>query len=120
MRLLVVSIRDDLAGQCGGLYTVPNVAVAVRMFVDSIRQARPDEMLRLHTDNFSLVEVGCFDNESGQLHHHQQMYEGDSRPFRVLKSGADVVRELVQESLGSAGGELPGQLSLEDEADAQR
>lgn len=60
----IVSVYDKKLMQFMGLYLVATLSVAVRQFGDSMQK---DEVVRAHPEDFSLMKVGDFVEETGEI-----------------------------------------------------
>lgn len=67
--LKVYSVFDSKAQAFLQPFHALNAAVASRMIADAVRQ--PDHMFRTHAADFTLMELGDFDDLTGTFSNHQ-------------------------------------------------
>lgn len=60
----IVSIYDEKLRAYSGLFLVATLSVAVRQFSDSVRR---DETIQAHPEDFSLVKLGDFNEDTGEI-----------------------------------------------------
>ncbi|AXH76112.1 MAG: nonstructural protein [Microviridae sp.] len=81
MTLKIVAIFDQATESFGRPIFVPHVGQSIRSFMDELR--KPDSELSLHPGDYSLFELGDFDERFGT-------FNGHTAPRR-LASGSDFV-----------------------------
>jgi len=64
---VVCSVRDSAADLFGQPFFVPTTAMALRGFADAVKRADGDSDLTKHPDDFTLFELGTFDDETGKF-----------------------------------------------------
>jgi hypothetical protein len=67
MIVIVASIRDNVAEIYGRPFFTATVGSAIRAFRDEIQRAAPDNDLYKHPTDFTLYELGTFDDSIGKL-----------------------------------------------------
>lgn len=67
MRYKVMSVRDRAADVYGQPFFVASTGVAIRGFRDEINNARPDNQLFKHPEDFDLFYLGEFDDATGEF-----------------------------------------------------
>lgn len=65
--LLAMAIRDEALGMFNRPYFVPTRGVAIRAFMDECNREAEDNAMRKHPKDFSLFQVGSYEEETGQL-----------------------------------------------------
>ncbi|AXH73330.1 MAG: nonstructural protein [Microviridae sp.] len=65
MKHNIMSIKDRLAGSFQRPWASPSLAVAMRAFMDEIKN--PETALAKHPEDYDLYEVGEFDDDSGSM-----------------------------------------------------
>lgn len=66
-KLYACSIRDDAVQAFNRPFFVPSLGLAVRSFEDEARRDSPDNPMRHHAKDFSLYNLGTFDDVTGQF-----------------------------------------------------
>lgn len=84
MKLTVCAIRDSAVDAYMRPFFVPSTAVAVRIFRDEV--LRPESEMFKHPEDYTLWELGAFEEESGVFEQFSQQ--------RQLLRGQDV-KEVV-------------------------
>lgn len=82
-KLVVVGVMDSAIQAFGRPVFVPAIGAALRSFTDEVNRAGSDNALNAHPDDFVLVLLGYFDEESG-------VFSVDENGQRVLARGKDV------------------------------
>jgi hypothetical protein len=85
MRYCVFAVRDYAVETLGPPVTVVSVGQAVRGFTDEVNRADDGNMMFGHPDDFALVYLADFDNESGA-------FSVPADGLRVVARGKDVKR----------------------------
>lgn len=99
---IICSIEDTKAEEFRGLYLQRTQEAAVRMFHDAIIGGNgSDSMLRRHPEDYQLVQVGNFDEESGRIEIMDPL---------VLMTADRIVQRYQRDKPAT----LPGQLDLTD------
>jgi hypothetical protein len=62
---IIVSVHDRKANEFQGLFLVPSLAVAIRMFNDTL--ADPDTVMHKHPEDFALYKIGEFNTETAEI-----------------------------------------------------
>lgn len=65
MKLKMVCVMDIAVGAFGQPFSVRSIGEATRGFMDEV--SKSDSQLRLHPEDFSLYDVGEFDQDTGIL-----------------------------------------------------
>lgn len=65
---ITVSIRDQQLAAYGRPWYAPTTGSAIRSFQDEANN--PDSMIHKHPEDYELVQLGTFDDETGQ---HQNL-----------------------------------------------
>lgn len=63
----IFAVLDAAAGCYSKPFFMPNVAVAVRTFSDEVNRSDPQNNLFVHPGDFSLCELGEFDDVNGSF-----------------------------------------------------
>lgn len=91
MLLKIYAVLDKAAGFFSSVHTAQNDAVAIRSFSDAARM--PDTVFNQHPEDFTLVQVGTFDDQTGQVEPCQHMMIAKAIDFVggpvVVKETAD-------------------------------
>lgn len=82
---VILSIYDKKAEEYGPLFLARTDAVGARIFADAITKGE-NSNLRSHPEDFALMALGQFDEETGAL------YQEDSRERVVVIEAEAVVR----------------------------
>ena len=69
--LHVCAVLDTAIQSYGRPIFVPAVGAALRSFVDEVNRADKDNMLHNHPSDFTLFELGTFDDGTGEFSCHQ-------------------------------------------------
>ena len=72
MILKVFAVRDAAADVFGKPYFVPSNGVAIRGFTDEVNRKAEDNTLNKHAKDFSLYELGEYDDSFGGFNLHEQ------------------------------------------------
>lgn len=80
-KLCVVAVKDSAIQAFGRPIYVPHIGAAIRSFSDEVNRNAPDNQLYAHPDDFELVYLADFDDESGRY---------EAVDVRVLSRGKDV------------------------------
>lgn len=67
MILYICSIRDSATETFARPIFVQNSRIAVRSFTDEVNRAEANNDLNKHPDDFTLFELGTFDDQTGQF-----------------------------------------------------
>jgi len=67
MQLSICAVHDSAAGAYARPFFVPTSALALRSFRDEINRASPDNPMYQHSDDFTLFELGTFDDNSAEF-----------------------------------------------------
>jgi len=67
MKQVVLAVFDQASGLFGRPLFVAAVGQAVRSFTDEVNRDGPENALFLHPEDFSLFELGSFDDETGRV-----------------------------------------------------
>lgn len=81
--LTVVAVFDSAVGAYGRPVFVPSRGVAIRSFGDEINRSAPDNQMHHHPEDFHMVALATFDEETG-------MFVNES-PQITLARGKDLV-----------------------------
>lgn len=66
MQLIMVSVRDAKSEVFGTPFFVQTLGVAIRSFDDEVNRIDPENMMNKHSQDFSLWQLGTFDNDKGE------------------------------------------------------
>jgi len=64
---VVCAVMDSASGLFGQPFFVPATAAAVRGFSDAVGKAEDQSDLTKHPEDFTLFELGSFDDETGKF-----------------------------------------------------
>lgn len=67
MILVMVAVWDSAVQSFGTPFFVTNVGGALRSFKDEVNRTDGASAVATNPDDFTLYEIGTFDNESGKL-----------------------------------------------------
>lgn len=67
MKRILLALWDKQADMYNLPFSVPGLGVAYRELADQIMSKKPDNMLALHPEDFKLVQLGFFDDQSGEI-----------------------------------------------------
>jgi hypothetical protein len=62
---IIVSVHDKKADEFQGIFLVPSLAVAIRMFADTL--ADTETIMYKHPEDFCLYKVGEFNTETAEI-----------------------------------------------------
>lgn len=65
MQLAICAVHDSAAGAYARPFFVPTTGLAHRSFQDEVNRAAPDNPMHAHADDFTLYELGSFDDNTG-------------------------------------------------------
>lgn len=82
-KLYACAVMDGAVQAFAPPFFVPQVAVAIRSFTDEVNNPRAESMLGRHPEDYTLVCLAVFDDESGA-------FESVEGTRRVLVRGKDV------------------------------
>ena len=77
MDLQVYAIFDDGVKAFMTPFFVPHKAIAIRSFMDLVRDTRPDNVLANHKADYSLWKIGEYNDKDG-------MFTQDDGPHKVM------------------------------------
>lgn len=83
MRLFIITVRDSAADAYHAPLFFPAIGMAERWFRDECNSPSADAVLAKHPEDYTLVLLGAFDTESGEI---------ISETPRQLLRGQDCVR----------------------------
>lgn len=75
-KLIVLSILDSAVSAFGRPFFVPARGAGIRAFMDEVNRQAPDNQMHNHPGDFSLYDLGTFDEESG-------IFESKNVPERI-------------------------------------
>lgn len=67
MKLSICAVHDSAAGAYARPFFVPTSALAHRSFSDEVNRKAPDNPMHAHASDFTLYELGSFDDNTGQF-----------------------------------------------------
>lgn len=82
----IFAVLDAAAGCYSKPFFMPNSAVAARSFSDEVNRSDPNNNLHAHPGDFSLVDLGTFDDVEGTFQLHEQK--------QTIAQAASLKREL--------------------------
>lgn len=66
-KLIACAIRDNAIEAFNRPFFVPALGLAIRSFQDEVQREAPDNPMFGHSRDFSLYELGTFDESSGRF-----------------------------------------------------
>ncbi|WNK13793.1 MAG: nonstructural protein [Microvirus sp.] len=67
MQLVICAVFDSAAQAYNRPFFAPSVGLAVRSFRDEVNRNAPENPMYNHSDDFSLHQLGVFDDANAQL-----------------------------------------------------
>lgn len=72
MKYQLVSVEDSAAGAFGRPIFAQSSGAAIRSFSDEVNRSNDENVMFHHPEDFSLYDLGTFDDESGRFNVHEQ------------------------------------------------
>jgi hypothetical protein len=72
MNLKICAVRDQAVDAFGTPYFVPTTGLAIRTFTDEVNRESDDNQLYKHPKDFTLYELGDYDNNEAKITTHDQ------------------------------------------------
>lgn len=72
MILKICAVRDQAADVFGRPYFVPTTGIAIRSFTDEVNRENEDNQLYKHPKDFTLYELGDYDDNEAIITTHAQ------------------------------------------------
>lgn len=66
----IFSVRDSAMDAFMRPFTLPTAGTAIRSFTDEVNRAAPDNEMNRHPTDYTLYELGQFDDQSGLVTPH--------------------------------------------------
>lgn len=85
METKMYSVYDSKAQSYGQPFHAPNDAVALRLFGDAVND--PDTQLNKYPEDFVLMAVGTWDDQTAELKGHTQRTVTTALAIKVMTNG---------------------------------